>query len=145
MTEIFGGTPQFYSWYANRTLHCMLIMQPCQKSTSKLFGKKKNNSSERVRNLFTMLPSEHKFIQKKNSTSVPCCTIPTVHFPSNYLLHIPTFLPCYNPTFTRRTSGHCLRTFRAVNLPHSPPPSYKCSASHGIPVSSSTPSIFCQA
>ena len=41
MTEIFGGTPQFYSWYANRTLHCMLIMQPCQKSTSKLFGKKK--------------------------------------------------------------------------------------------------------
>lgn len=96
----------------------MLIMQPCQKSISKLFAKKKN-SSQRVHNLFTMLPSEHK-VYPKSSTSVPCCTIPTVHFPSNYLLHIPMFLPCYHPTFTIRTSGHCLRTFRAVNLP---PPS----------------------
>ena len=62
-------------------------------------------------------PPHHK-IYPKSSTSVPCCTIPTVQFPSNYLLHIPTFLPCYHPTFTRRTSGHCLRTFRAVNWPH---------------------------
>jgi hypothetical protein len=93
----------------------MLITQPCQKSTSKLFAKK--NFSQRDRNLFTILPSEHK-IYPKSSTSVPCCTTSKFHFPSNYLLHILTFLPCYHPIFTRRTSGHCLRTFRAVNFPH---------------------------
>jgi hypothetical protein len=32
------------------------------------------------------------------------------------LLHAPNILPCYQPTFTIRTSGHCLGIFRAVNV-----------------------------
>jgi len=119
---------QGFRWYSSilvlvRESHIALYAYHATLPKNQLqnFSQKKKNSSQRVRNLFTMLPSEHK-VHPKSSTSVPCCTIPTVHFPSNYLLLIPTFLPCYHPTFTRRTSGHCLRTFRAVNLPHPPPP-----------------------
>jgi hypothetical protein len=86
---------------------------------------------------------EHK-IYPKCPNSVPCCTIPTVHFPSLYLFHIPMFLPCYHPIFTGRTSGHSLTTFRAVNFSY--PLTlrrYKCGGSYCIPVSSSSsPSNF---
>ena len=134
------------STLGTRIAHCTACLS-CNPAKNQLqnFSVKKKITPPNEFAIYSRCYPPNINLSKKNSTSVPCCTIPTVHFPSNYLLHIPTFLPCYNPTFTRRTSGHCLRTFRAVNLPHSPPPSYKCSASHGIPVSSSTPSIFCQA
>jgi hypothetical protein len=49
-------------------------------------------------------------------------------------------LPCYQPAFTRRTSGHCLWAVRTTNSPDSSPPSLltcysiKCSACHCTPV-----------
>ena len=128
------------SWHAKPTLHCTLLTQPSPKLTAKFFFAKKQ-PCQRDQNVFIMLPSKHK-IQPKFSTPSLCFILPTVHFPSPYLLHTPTFLPRYQPTFSRRTSGHCLRTFRAVNVSH--PARYnKCGASNCIPVSSSL--FFCKA
>jgi hypothetical protein len=47
----------------------------------------------------------------------------------------PNILPPVQPTFTRRTNGHCLGTFIAVNLALFPP--VKCSVSHYPPTFSS--------
>ena len=48
-----------------------------------------------------------------------------------YILHFPKFYLCLQPTFNRRTSGHCLRSFRAANVSDSPSPPYNtCSAPH---------------
>ena len=41
----------------------------------------------------------------KCSTSLLCCTLPTVDFPKRCLLHYPKL---YQPAVVRRTSGYCL-------------------------------------
>jgi len=49
----------------------------------------------------------------------------------NALTSLSNALPCFPPTFARRTRGHSLRNFRAVNFCDSPRNSKeKCSASH---------------
>ena len=53
-----------------------------------------------------------------------------VHFPSPAFF-ISKRLPCYEPTFTRKTRGHSLGTFRAAYFPDSLLPNCnKCSACH---------------
>lgn len=72
-------------------------------------------------NVIKILPSDHQ-IQLKCQTSVPCCLFPKAHLSSPYLPYCPKVYLATKHTFTRRTSGHCLRTFRAVNFFHPYPP-----------------------
>ena len=65
-----------------------------------------------------MLPSKHNtqqdipaLLQRFNSRHAAC--------------FIPNALAYFQPSFTRRTRGHCLGTFRAVTFPDSPSPSVK--------------------
>ena len=46
-------------------------------------------SSQHYQSFATLLPSKHR-MQPKRSVPPICCTLPTVHFPSPYLLHFPT-------------------------------------------------------
>jgi hypothetical protein len=82
-----------------------------------------------------MLPSKHQ-VQSKCSVPLSCCTFPTVHFPFTLPYSLPNALPCFQPTFTRRTSGHCLLTCRIETFADSPPPPYnKCTVSRYISLS----------
>jgi hypothetical protein len=51
------------------------------------------------------------------------CSGTLLNFPSSstFRLHFLHNLPPFQPTFTRRTSGHCLGTFIAVNVALSSP------------------------
>jgi len=58
---------------------------------------------------------------------LPSVAHPNTPLPSNLPSALTNELPCYQPNFTRRTSGHCLWTFRATN-PSDPPPVMTISA-----------------
>ena len=47
-----------------------------------------------------------------------CLLLCTLNCPLSIILpsSLHKVLPCYQPTFTRRTSGHCPETFRAANF-----------------------------
>jgi hypothetical protein len=52
-------------------------------------------------------------------------------FPITLPSSLSNALPYFPPIFTRRTRGHCLRSFKAVNVSHSPRNNNgKCSAFH---------------
>jgi len=65
---------------------------------------------------------------------------PNTPLPSIVPSALTNALPCYQPTFTRRTSGHCLWAVRVTNPSDSSLPSFlpsysiKCSACHCTPV-----------
>ena len=66
---------------------------------------------------------------------LPPAAHPNTPLPSTVPSALANALPCYQPIFTRRTSGHCLWTFSATNPSDSlfPPPlrhKNKCNASH---------------
>jgi hypothetical protein len=94
-----------------------------------------------------MLPTKHITDQKLTLcllTHTPNSPLPPL--PINLPSLFPKLISCYQRTFTRRTSGHCLGTFSAVNFSHSHPlPSYKFSACHSLhtplPLPSSSPSF----
>lgn len=71
--------------------------------------------SQRDKHYVIKLPSKRKN-QPKFWTSVlyGIHVFPKTHFPSRYSRHCPTLDS--QPTLNRRTSGHCLGTFRAVNF-----------------------------
>ena len=67
------------------------------------------------------LPTLSKiFVILSRNKILPKCSIffmlHTVHFKLLSLLHITAFISCLQPTFPRRTSGHCLANFRAINF-----------------------------
>jgi len=82
-----------------RYLQPPTLMQPSQTSTLTFLAK--------CRNVVTLLRSKHKIQQK--------CSTPSL---SRTLKALPSSLPspsyCYEPTFTRKTSGYRSGTFRAV-------------------------------
>jgi hypothetical protein len=60
--------------------------------------------SQRNNSFFITLPSPSLCCTSQQLTS---STTPS---------SLPKDVPCFQPSFTRRTSGQCLRTFRAINL-----------------------------
>jgi hypothetical protein len=71
---------------------------------------------------------------------------PLMHIP-NYQITItvralfPNTLPCFQLTFARRTSGHCLGTLRTVNFSGCLRDSNKCCTSYCMPPSSPPPPL----
>ena len=59
-----------------------------------------------------MLPLERKI----SDNFRPLLLTPNHPLPVIFSSLLPKVSPCYLPTFTRRTSGHFLETFRAVNF-----------------------------
>ena len=58
------------------------------------------------------LPSEHKILPKCSSSFL-CCSFQTIQFPSRFP-SFPKSSTYFQPTFTRRTSGHSLGNFKTV-------------------------------
>ena len=61
------------------TLYCVLLMQPSQKLTFRIFAK--TQPSELDQHVVVLLLSMYK-IQLKFSASLPCCILPAVHLQS---------------------------------------------------------------
>jgi len=69
--------------------------------------------------LVTMQPFTHELGPNAVLLRTPAakrCRHYTVTLPSS----LPNVLPCFTSTFTRRSNGHCLETWRAENLLFSP-------------------------
>ena len=65
-----------------------------------------------------MLPSKYK-IQPKCKNYFLCYILKKSPLAIT-LASLPNALPCLQPTFRRRTTGHCLGTFKAIHLPFPP-------------------------
>ena len=97
-------------------------------------------------------PSEHN----QNFAIMPPSTLensaemlsvlPLLHISSYQIpITVPSFphtLPCFQPTFTRRTSGHCLGILTAVNFCGCPRNSNKYSISYCMPPPNPFFSVF---
>jgi hypothetical protein len=84
---------QIFGWCPNST------PQPPQ---NRLYNFLPNDPSLCDHYLLAMLPSEHK--TRPNADPPPSCTLPTVH-PVALPSSPPNAVTCYQPTFTRWTSG----------------------------------------
>lgn len=114
----FSVQEQMLSWHPKSTLHCLLLMQPCPILNSKFQSKcSPRNVIKISSHCGPPLPTQNS---AQKPTSFLCCTLPTVHFPSPYLLHFP-LLYLTTSVFTRRTSGHYLGTCTAANFFDLPP------------------------
>lgn len=68
-------------------------------------------------NFVQMYPSHYNIHNSaQRSSIVLCCVLNTFHLPSLYFLYFPTTYLAPQPTFTKRTSGHCTVLFRAVTF-----------------------------
>jgi hypothetical protein len=106
------------SWCPNFTFHCMLLMQPYHYYYQHFV----------LSSLPHMPPSQG--LMYEFGVLIECNGIPLNFSPC----FTAEYLPPPQPTFTRRTSDHCLGTFLAVNLALAPsPPNFKCSVSHYPP------------
>jgi len=99
-----------------------------------IFTKTQSNQSDQ--NFFITLPSKLK-TQPKILNFFPLLRTPGSPIPITLPSSLPKSLTLIQATFTRRTSGHHLVTFRAVNFTNLPPPSgnkNKHNASHCTPL-----------
>lgn len=84
-----------------------------------------------------------KLMPIKPQTQPKCSTLSSAAYSNSPLPitlppSLPKASPCFQYTFTRRTSGHYLETFTAVRPPP-PPRNNKWNASHSTPTVSSIP------
>ena len=78
-------------------------------------------------------PSKLKKTRPKCSISFLCAYIPSYQTPTTVPALFPSTLPCFQPTFTRRTNGHCLGTLTAVNFSGCLRNNNKCCTSYCMP------------
>jgi hypothetical protein len=100
---------QMLSWYTESTLHCMLLMHPAPKLTSRFFSLSKCSPSNAIKISSPRCSPNTKFNPNSHLLSSSACnsTLPRI---------LSSSLPYVLPAFTRRTSRDWLGTFRDVNV-----------------------------
>jgi hypothetical protein len=102
---------QMLSWYTEFALGCMFIVEPSPALTSEFSPKRSSANAINICRHDTAL-------QKLNS--LPLLHSANSPIPITLASSLPNALPCFHTAFTRRTIGHCLGTFTAVNFSDPP-------------------------
>jgi hypothetical protein len=102
---------QMLSWYTNSTLHCMLLMQPSPTLMSKSSPKRSP-----LNGVIFRPDTASNAKRSPNAQLLPVAQYSQPSGPSTLPSSLRKTASCFEPTFTGRTSGHCLGTLTAANV-----------------------------